>query len=246
MKKQVDYIKELNLELQKLSELDGIFISQSYADDFEPRILENVKIPVMQSAECGVVDLGEWTSTYLRDISYDGKPQRVFSGKYNPFSRPEKVHTGWSRDKGQPTEMVECKLSDEQYAKIAEFEKKHIPDHGPCKTIIGELFRAMQRIEYRAGNDGDCYFTIGTPTFESFLFILSTIDEINFNWLYEKEFTPSTPLLFNWFQDNQIHWDGMLYELEMIKIILIELLEARIITDRKNEVDSRSFTKIND
>lgn len=241
---KVDYIKELNEELKKLSSIRELYICQSYKEEFEPAILEGVEISVSNyGMECGRVDIGEWISQYLSDLRCEGKPQRVFSKRHNPFNRPETMPVGMSGKSG-PTDVVEVKLTEEQYAKVAEFEKKHIPDHGPCKTVIGELFRAMQYVEYRAGNDGDCYFTIGTPNFISNLYIMSTLDMINWNWLYEKELELSTPLLNGWVYDNRIHWDGMIFEFEMIKMILIELLETGVITDRENDTDSRDFTQI--
>lgn len=241
---KVDYIKELNEELKKLSSIKELHICQSYVDEFEPKILEDVQIPVTNyGQECGRVDMGEWISIYLSDLKHDGKPQRVFNKRHNPFNRPETMPIGMI-GKGGPTDVVKVKLTEEQYAKIAEFEKKHIPGHGPCETMLGELFRAMQYVEYRAGNDGDCYHTIGTPSFISHLYIMSTLDVINWNWLYEKELNLSTPLLNAWVWDNKIHWDGMLFEFEMIKMILIELLEAGVIKDHDNDVDSRDFTQI--
>jgi hypothetical protein len=73
---------------------------------------------------------------------------------------------------------------------------------------------------------------------------MSTLDYINWSWLYDKELELSTPLLNSWIWDNKIHWDGMLFEFEMIKIILIELLENGTIIDRENNTDSRDFTQI--
>jgi hypothetical protein len=241
---KIDYIKELNEELKKLSSIGELFICKSYRDDFNPEILKDVKIPIHDSGqECGKVDIGEWISQYLADIEHEGKPQRVFNGKNKPFQRPEFLPIGMTKESG-PTDRVEVKLTEEQYKKIAEFEKKHIPSSGPSSSYIGELFRAMQYIEYRAGNDGDCYYTIGTPSFISHLYVMSTLDYINWSWLYDKELELSTPLLNSWIWDNKIHWDGMLFEFEMIKIILIELLENGTIIDRENNTDSRDFTQI--
>ena len=124
---KIDYIKELNEELKQLSYIGELFIHGSYVDEFDPKILEDVKIPIHDSGqECGKVDIGEWISQYLADIEHEGKPQRVFSGKNKPFQRPEFLPIGMTKESGK-SDRVEVRLTDEQYQKIAEFDKKHIP-----------------------------------------------------------------------------------------------------------------------
>jgi hypothetical protein len=249
--KEIDYIEELNNELKELESIKELYIRDFHREEFDERILKDVKIPVEQNGqECGKVDIGEYISIYLDDIKYHGKPERVFfrkrgpHGTNDPFAGPKMLPINIDRDKGEPGEMVEAKLSEVELEKIAKFEKLHIKSSGPSDTVIGELFRAFQRIEYRAGNDGDNYCCIGTPSFISYLFINSTIDIINWSWLYEKEFKLENPILGCWTHGNQIGWDGMLFEIKFIQLVLIELLEAGVIEDRPNEIDSRDFTKI--
>ena len=245
--KEVDFILELNEELKKLEDIKELYIEKSYVDDFneiDPRILEGVKIPIRPGIqECGNVDIGEYISLYLDDIKYHGKPERVFSNGRNPFGGPKEIPV-FSGDKSGPSEMLKCVITAEEEEKIKQFEKIHIKPSGPSDTIVGELFRAFQRIEYRAGNDGDNYMCIGTPSFESLLFIMSTLDMINWSWLYEKEVKLKNPLLNVWIFDNRITWEGELFEIKFIQLIFIELLETGVIKDRPNEIDSRDFMKI--
>lgn len=245
--KEVDFILELNEELKKLECIRELFVGQSYAEEFnemDERILKEVKIPIHPGGlECGRIDIGEYISLYLDDIKYKGKPERVFFNGRNPFRGPKEIPV-FSGDKSGPREMLKCEITPEEEAKIAQFEKTHIKPSGPSDTIIGELFRAFQRIEYRAGNDGDNFMCIGTPSFESFLYIMSTLDIINWSWLYDKEIQLKNPLLQVWVYSNRITWEGELFEIKFIQLILIELLETGVIKDRPNDMDSRDFMKI--
>jgi hypothetical protein len=244
---EVDFIIELNEELKKLECIRELFICESYAREFneeDERILKEVKIPIhREGQECGKVDIGEYISLYLDAIKYQGKPERVFSKNRNPFNGPTKIPI-FRNNKSGPSEELECKITPEESEKISQFEKSHIKQSGPSDTIIGELFRAFQRIKYRAGNDGDNFMCIGTPSFESMLFIMSILDTINWSWIYEKEIKLKNPLLEVCVFDNRIHWEGELFEIKFIQLILIELLETGVIVDRPNNMDSRDFTTI--
>ena len=245
--KEVDFILELNEELKKLDGIRELYICQSYADEFneiDERILKEVKIPILDGGqECGKIDIGEFISIYLDDIKYRGKPERVFASGRNPFRGPEGIPI-FNSGKSSPREILKCEITPEEKEKIEQFEKNHIKSSGPSDTVIGELFRAFQRIEYRAGNDGDNFLCVGTPSFESFLFIMSTLDTINWSWLYEKKIELKNPLLQCWIFDNRITWEGELFEMKFIQLIFIELLETGVIVDRKNDIDSRDFTRI--
>lgn len=243
--KKIDYLEELNKELKELESIPELYIGNFRRDEFDEKILKDIKIPIYDHGqEAGKIDIGEYISMYIDDIKYQGKPERVFTGKRDPFAGPKMLPINIDSDKHTPGEMVEAKLSEVELEKIAKFEKTHIKSSGPSDTVIGELFRAFQRIEYRAGNDGDNYCCIGTPSFISYLFINSTIDIINWSWLYEKEFKLENPILGCWSHGNQIGWDGMLFEIKFIQLVLIELLETGVIVDRPNEIDSRDFTRI--
>lgn len=245
--KERDFHQELNEELKKLEVCKLLYISDSYAEeinDIDPKILDGVKIPIREGGqECGMVDLGEWISVYLSDIKHAGKPELVFGKHDNPFAQPETIPI-FNDSKSGPEEYVKCELEPGMEAKIEAYIKKNIKPSGPSETVVGELFRAFQRIEYRAGNDGDNYFCIGSPSFESTLFILSTMDIINWSWLYEKEIKLETPILKCWTINNQISWDGGLFEIKFIEAIILELLETGVIVDRPNDMDSRSFTPL--
>jgi hypothetical protein len=244
---EVDFILELNEELKKLEDIRELYIDKwgfRDLDGIDERILKDIKIPILDGGqECGKVDIGEYISLYLDDIKYRGKPERVFSKKRNPFEGPKEIPI-FNGDKSGPREFLKCEISKEDEEKISNFESKHIKSAGPSDTVIGELFRAFQRIEYRAGNDGDNFMCIGTPSFESFLYIMSTIDIINWSWLYDKKIELKNPLLQYWVSDNRICWEGALFEIKFIQLVFIELLETGVITDRKNDMDSRNFMQI--
>lgn len=61
------------------------------------------------------------------------------------------------------------------------FEEKNIKQSGPSETLIGEIFRSIQYIQYRAHNDGDIPYIIDSPTFLSYMFLISQIDELNYS-----------------------------------------------------------------
>jgi hypothetical protein len=246
-KEKIDYIQVLNNELKELSSIPAIYINRSSFEEIEDkRILEGVNIKVGDSMECGMVDISAYISDYLMVVQIEGRPETVFRKGRNPFKKPKTLRL-MSHNDGEKLvsgREVSVELTPAQKTKIDDFEKIHIRDHGPSNTVIGELFRAFRYIEYRAGNDGDCYHTIGSPTFVSYIYILSVLDEINWSWLYEKKIPEYNSVLSIWNCRNQIHWDGMLFELDFIKLILIDLLETGVIVDKPNKIDSRCFTMI--
>jgi hypothetical protein len=244
--KEFDYIEDLNKELKELEGIGELYIRECSISDWQDeRILKDVNIPIYDSGqECGKIDIAEYIGMYMDDIRYTGKPQRVFTSKHNVFGAPTEIPKWWEHNEKGNHEMMECKLTEVEEKKISDFIDKNIKPSGTSDTVIGELFRAFQRIEYRAHNDGDNYFCIGSPSFISYLFIMSTLDIINWSWLYEKEFELENPLLKCWTGDNHVNFEGMLFEIKYIELILIELLEAGVITDRPNEIDSRDFTRI--
>lgn len=144
---------------------------------------------------------------------------------------------------------------DEKLKQAAlEFEENNIPSSGPCKTLLGEIFRAIQRIQYRAFNDGDLYFDPGSPSFMSYIFLRSQIDELNhhskFAWdektgRHEYEFTD--PFLI------EHSWDGKIFDIiedrlgltaNFIKYQIMDLLLNGKIEDSPNEFDSRDYSSL--
>ena len=147
----------------------------------------------------------------------------------------------------------EFKVSDALKELTQKFEKENIPDSGPCKTLIGEMFRAIQRIQSRAHNDGDLWFMIGSETFMSYMFLISKIDESNWSsdsynnetGIYKFEFTDTFLKEHSW--NNRISWmieHSLALDAEFIKYQLIDLLSNGKIKDCDNEYNSRSFTKL--
>ncbi len=230
-----DHFKILKDYLNDLSDIKYIYIDKWGLDHLEKEdgvptsFFDDINIPIEKSNPyyngVGLVDISEYISNYFGDIKYKGDFSTVFSKDNNPFAIGRRM--------GNLPE-----LSKDELAKIEEYESKLVKGSGKSDTLIGEIFRAFRYIEYRAGNDGDCYYAIGSPSFKSYLFTLFAIDMINDKLRGDIEI--ENKKLDMWFQDS-IHWDGMLFELDYIKLILIELLERKIIDNPKNNIDSRDF-----
>lgn len=248
---KLEFINQLNDILKELSGVSQLYIQSDEIDRISVRfdvpnlreMINNNGITVTNhQAESGRIDMGEYIDGYLSDIEYEGKPFRVFD-----FTKIRKraTGTGFICDGFGGCIPKECILTKEEEDKITEFEKKNIKSSGPSDTVIGEIFRAFQRIEYRAGNDGDVHYSIGTPSFISYLYVLSTLDEISWGQLYDKKVKLTNPILNNWLWDNRISWnEATIIEIPFIKLILIELLELGILADSKVIYDSRDFSLI--
>ena len=132
-----------------------------------------------------------------------------------------------------------------------QFEEKHIPKRGPCVTRFGEIFRAIQRIQYRAHNDGDLPWIIGSPTFVSYMYLISEIDALNYSSFsynhetgnYEFEFTE--PVLKDFDRLFVEVDDELCMGLDYTKYQLIDLIIQGKIKDEKNEYDSRDWSSLN-
>jgi len=148
--------------------------------------------------ERGYVDIDEYI-TLTRD-ELEMRLQRKLKGKKTPIQQ----HNYGGR------EWKEFPISEELKQLTEKFEKENIPESGPCKTRIGEMFRAIQRIQYRRYNDGDEWFIIGSDSFMSYIYLVSMVDELNWssdNWNEEegKHFFEFTD---NFLQQNS--WEGQI------------------------------------
>jgi hypothetical protein len=145
---------------------------------------------------------------------------------------------------------IEFEVSEDLKKLTEEFERENIPTSGPCETLIGEIFRAIQRIQYRAYNDGDVPWDVTSPTFMSYIFMKHQIDMLNYSsYSYKKtgqhEFEFTDEFL------KERCWDGKISdfvetqlcnELDFTKYQLIDLLSNGKIEDSKNRFDSRDYT----
>jgi hypothetical protein len=188
--------------------------------------------------EAGNIDISEYIQiTY--DYIEDYELKRINGEKSRPFDNRRHI----------PQFLV----SEDLKLKVKEFEDKNIPSSGPCKTLFGEIFRAIQRIQYRAYNDGDYCWQIGSPTFMSYIFLISQIDKLNYSYkAYNQEtgeygFEFTDPFL------KKNSWDGKISNIietpladdaDFIKYQLMDLILNNKIEDEKNVWNSRSYTKI--
>lgn len=151
-------------------------------------------------------------------------------------------------------QLFEEEFYEDLKIRIEKFESGNIPSNGPAKTLIGEIFRAINYIQYRAFNDGDDFCVIGTPSFESYIFVLSQVDMLNYSHSsynesrgeYYFEFTE--PVLENLNYDGKISTcieDRFGRDGDLIKAQILNLLDNGVLEDRENIWDSRTYKKIN-
>ena len=195
-------------------------------------------------------------------IKYGGEAGRVNIDEYIELTRDELEIKEYNKiNKIQPRRpnhkikiYPEFNVSEELKQLTKEFEEQNIPKSGPCKTQIGEMFRAIQRIQYRVFNDGDLWFTVDSPTFMSYIFLVSQIDELNWSSQSWDEETGQHYFKFTdvFLIDNS--WDGKISTMiehslaedaEFIKYQLMDLLSNGKITDDKNIYDSRDYSLLN-
>lgn len=211
---------------------------QREEDDLNTKIAKKAGINITSyGSEAGLVNIDEYI-TLTRD-EYEMKV-------YN------KLHSIKPRKGGHHVDRLPKFEVDEKLKQLViDFEKNNIPESGPCKTLIGEMFRAMQRIQYRAFNDGDLWFEIGSESFMSYMFLISQIDLLNWsNYSYnEEDGRYSFEFTDSYLNENS--WDGKISEMiedrlardaEFIKYQLMDLLSNGKIKDVENKYDSRDFS----
>lgn len=229
-------------ELKTLTESDlccNIYVRDD-SDKIVLKLAKKAKIPcVSYGPEAGSIDISEYII-----ISYDYQEDRLIKrlNGFNPSPLSNRRY------------MPNFEVNEELKKLTEQFEKDNIPQTGPCTTLIGEMFRAMQRIQYRAYNDGDLCWEIGSPSFVSYLFLISQIDKLNYSsFSYNQEtgyykFQFTDPYLIEYSYDG--HISSMIEsplgdEVAFIKYQLIDLLSNGKIKDEKNSYDSRSYSCIN-
>lgn len=220
----------------------GIFYINN-SKDLNVKIAKKAGIHISNyGMERGYVDIDEYIS--LTRDEYEMRLSRKFKGQKTPIQKHNYHGHEWK----------DFEVSDELKALTQKFEKENIPNSGPCKTTIGEMFRAIQRIQYRKFNDGDEWFIIGSDSFMSYVYLVSLVDYLNWssdNWNEEIgkhyfEFTDPFLKENSWEgQINDMIEDSLARDAEFIKYQLIDLLSNNKLTDTPNEFDSRNFSKLN-
>ena len=170
----------------------------------------------------------------------------------------DRVRDGQRKIEGEPrrkfsTREIDFNVSEELKLAAQQFEEKNIPPSGPCNTLLGEIFRAIQRIQYRAFNDGDICWDPGSPSFMSYIFLRSQVDMLNFSQAaynegtgeYKFEFTD--PFLVEYSFDGRISdvvEDDLATTANFIKYQIMDLLLNGKIEDSPNEFDSRDCSSV--
>ena len=201
------------------------------------KISKKTGIRVYSYPEAGLVDLTEYISLTQDILEHDATYGKI---------------------KGDPKGPDRFQIFEEEFyeylkIRIEKFESGNIPPSGPAKTLIGEIFRAINYIQYRAFNDGDDFFVIGTPSFTSYIFVMSQIDLLNYSHSSYNEsrgehyFEFTEPFLEKINYDGKISTcieDSLGRDADLIKAQILNLLDNGVIEDVDNEWNSRSYEKI--
>jgi len=215
------------------------FYITCYEKNIEQKIAKKAGIQISNyDLEAGMIDIGEYINLTQDDMEHN--LYRRING--DRIRRPDHSVERFPRDG----------VGDELKLLTKTFEEKNIKQSGPSETLIGEIFRSIQYIQYRAHNDGDIPYIIGSPTFLSYMFLISQIDKLNYSC---EARTEEGEYKFEFNNDflKQNSWDGKItnviehslaMDADFIKYQLIDLLNSGKIKDIKNEYDSRSFMKL--
>lgn len=245
---QVSNISKLRFALRVVEDLKQLNNNQLYFRNYSNdnkslsyKIANKAGMTISQDCyEAGRVDLSEYIELTMDE--YIHREQKRLDGR------------GVVRGM-QGFGLPEFKVSEKLRQLTSQFEESNIPKSGPCQTEIGEMFRAIQRIQYRAANDGDSWYVIGSPSFMSYMYLVSKVDELNWS---SASYNNETGIHSFEFTDEflqQDSYDGKISDMiecslaqdaEFIKFQLIDLLSNDKIKDSKNYIDSRSFTSIKD
>jgi hypothetical protein len=230
--------------IKSLKEIENKDLLYIYIDNYhdDGKILEKIAkrsgIRLGEGYESSeYVDIGEFIS-----ITFDSHVDRIIRKLegHKPYYRHNPVPFKFDVDE----KLIEA---------VEEFEEKNIPPSGPCKTHIGELFRAIQRIQYRAMNDGDLCWEVDSPTFMSYMFLMSQIDKLNCSSASYNQETGQYGFKFTDEYLKDKSWDGkisvVIEDVRMetanfIKYQLMDLLLNGKIKDETNEFDSRDFSRL--
>ena len=245
MKKLTKYQKakivvEIINSIKELPNKDKFYIEVGDEDGIMEKIAKKGGINFScYGRESGMIDLSEYIQLTFDDV--EDKWERKLN-KTQPRQHNHSIQM-----------FPEFKVSEELKLLTKKFEDENIPQSGPSKTLIGEMFRAIQRIQYRAFNDGDMWFVIGSESFMSYMYLVSMVDELNYSRHSYNEETGNHGFNFtdSFLKENS--WDNKISDMiehslakdaEFIKYQLIDLLSNNKIEDKPNEYNSRSFTRL--
>jgi hypothetical protein len=225
--------------LKSIENKNFIYINE-YESEMLLKIAKKSGVHISGSCEAGMIDISEDIS-----IIYDWEEHNLYK-KINNLNNLNNSNRPFIDFENIP-------VSEELKKATKDFEEKNIPSSGPCKTLIGELFRAIQRIQYRAFNDGDNFYEIGSPSFMSYMFLISRIDELNYSSTSYNEEKGQHEFEFTNEFIKENSWDGKISTIiehslakdaDFIKAQLIDLLENGKIQDKPNEWDSRDYSRL--
>jgi hypothetical protein len=212
-------------------------LSSSKEDKIILKIAERAGIPITDHyPERGQVNIAEDLSITL-DMRIDNATRKL---------NGEQRYVGSTRE-------IEFAVSDTLKEATEQFEEKNIPPSGTCNTLIGEIFRAIQRIQYRAFNDGDEYFDPASPSFLSYIFLRSQVDLLNYSQSARNEETGKYGFEF---EDEFLvkhSFDGKISDVvedhlattaNFIKYQIMDLLLSGKIEDKPNVYDSRDCSSL--
>ena len=202
------------------------------------KISKKTGVSVCSYPEAGSVDLTEYISLTQDILEHDAVYRK---NGVKGYRGPDRFR------------IFEEEFYEDLKIRIEKFESGNIPSSGPAKTLIGEIFRAINYIQYRAFNDGDDFCVIGSPSFTSCIFVLSQVDLLNYSHAsynesrgeYYFEFTE--PVLEKMNYDGKISTcieDSLGRDADLIKAQLLDLLDNGVLEDRENIWDSRTYKKI--
>jgi hypothetical protein len=158
-----------------------------------------------------------------------------------------KLNDGRSRSYSNHRD-IEFPVSEKLKLAVEAFEKKNIPSSGTCNTTLGEIFRAIQYIQYRAFNDGDLPWDTGSPTFTSYVYLKHQINELNYSrdenngFEFQDEFLSQR----SYGEISDVIEDNLAQTANFIKYQIMDLLLNDKIKDSNNEFDSRDFSSLNE
>ena len=186
--------------------------------------------------ECGVVNISEDISISL-DARID-KATRKLNGESGRVVSTHEITFDVSEGLKEATEK---------------FENENIPPSGPCKTLLGEIFRAIQRMQYRAFNDGDEFCDPASPSFMSYIFLRSQVDYLNYSSSAYNEETGGYEFEFTDQFLNDYGYDGKISDIvedhlcttaNFIKYQIMDLLINGKLKDEPNTYDSRDYSSL--
>ena len=229
--------------LKDIEDKNFLFV-RDCSDTMTLKIAKKAGITIDQgNRESGMVDISDDIM-----ITYEWREDKAFKRLNDIKRNPYKSHHPFM------DRFLNNSVSDELKELAKQFEEKNIPGSGPCSTWIGEIFRAIQRVQYRAHNDGDLPWDVCSPSFMSYIFVRSQIDLLNYSSSAYNENTCRYEFEFNDEFLKEHSWDGKISDvvedelgrdLNITKYQLMELLSTGKIKDRENEFDSRDYKSLN-